>query len=168
MKGLCALAIAGILSPGAQPLKIGAVAPDVTFATASGGTVSIASLRGKVVLVDFWASWCGPCKVSFPAIDKLHQALAAKGLYVLAVNVDERRRDADRFLDGRPHEMGVVFDPEGKGPAAFRVSGMPSSYLLGRDGRLRFVHEGYTEKTLGDYRREIEQLLAEPADRSER
>lgn len=151
----------------APPLKPGAQAPEVIFKAADGAPVALSSFKGKVVLVDFWASWCGPCKVSFPIIDGLYRDLAPRGFQVLAVNVDEKRRDADRFLAGRAHDMLVLFDPEGKGPAAFGVAGMPTSYLLGRDLRVRFVHEGYTGKTVDSYRREIEQLLSESGDKGD-
>ncbi len=144
----------GIASPGDQ-------APDFRLPTAEGNRLSLASLRGKVVLVDFWASWCGPCKASFPALDSLYQDMKDRGFEVVAVDVDEKREDADAFLTERPHAMTVVFDPKGTAPTAFGVEGMPTSFLIGRDGRIRFVHVGYTQKTVDSYKSEIEQLLAE-------
>ena len=74
------------------------IAPDIALQSADGGTIRLAPYRGKVVLVDFWASWCPPCKTSFPALDALYREYQPRGLEVLAINLDERRRDADAFL----------------------------------------------------------------------
>jgi len=146
----------------AEPLTAASrPAPDVTLQTAAGAAVHLSDFRGKVVLVDFWASWCIPCKASFPALDGLYRELHDRGLEVLAVNVDERRRDADAFLAGRSPAMTVLFDPRGATPAAFNVRAMPSSAVIDRAGNIRFTHEGYSNKTLESYRREIATLLAE-------
>ena len=136
-------------------------APKLELPALDGTLTRLSDLRGKVVLVDFWASWCIPCKASFPALDALHRELHNRGLEVLAVNVDERRRDADAFLAGRSPAMTVLFDPRGATPAAFNVRAMPSSAVIDRAGNIRFTHEGYSNKTLESYRREIATLLAE-------
>ena len=164
LAAMCALTalLAAVPSLRAQAVSPGQMAPELQLPTADGKTISLSALKGHVVLVDFWASWCPPCKASFPALDRLYSELHAWGFDVIAVNLDERERDAEDFLAERPHEMPVVFDPAGRSPRAFGLYGMPSSFLVGRDGRIRFVHVGYSEKVLESYRREIEQLLAEP------
>jgi thiol-disulfide isomerase/thioredoxin len=146
------------------PVMAGAGAkatPDVSIHGADGAPVRLADYKGKVVLVDFWASWCPPCKTSFPAIDALYRAYQEKGLEVLAVNVDERRQDADRFLDAHPHKMTVLFDAKGVSPLAFGVKGMPSSFLIDRAGNIRFTHMGYSGNVDDSFHREIAQLLSE-------
>jgi cytochrome c biogenesis protein CcmG, thiol:disulfide interchange protein DsbE len=149
-------------APGASPVAPGQPAPPVDLVTADGQPVSLAALRGKVVLVDFWASWCGPCAAAFPALEDLFQEYRTRGFEVMAVNLDEKRADAARFLSARPHAMTVVFDPGGKSARAFGLEGMPTSYLVGRDGTVRYVHTGYSQGAMENYRREIEQLLGDP------
>jgi len=138
-------------------------APAVELRGPEGETVRLADFKGKVVLVDFWASWCAPCQASFPMLDRLYRQRHSDGLEVLAINVDEERQAAEAFLAKRPHAMPVFFDPKGHAPEAFRVEGMPSSYLLDRRGRIRFKHVGYTSSVGAAYEREVDALLAEEA-----
>ena len=153
----------GTLAPqalaAAPPPKL---APDLALKSADGSVVQLATYRGKVVIVDFWASWCVPCKASFPALDSLYREYGPRGLEVLAVNLDERRGDADTFLGAHPHRLMVLFDPEGASPVAFGVKGMPSSFLVDKAGSVRFTHMGYSGNVDQSYRREIAQLLTEP------
>ena len=136
--GAVAFAIPSITASVSKPT------PNVSVHTADGATVRLADYKGKVVLIDFWASWCPPCKTSFPALDALYREYQAKGLEVLAVNVDERRRDAETFLDAHPHRLTVLYDPKGVSPQVFGVKGMPSSFLIDRAGNIRFTHMGYS------------------------
>jgi thiol-disulfide isomerase/thioredoxin len=156
------MVVLGVLAPGllvAFQLK---PAPNVIVQNADGAPVDLASYHGKVVLIDFWASWCPPCKTSFPALDALYREYASQGLDVLAVNLDERRRDAEDFLGAHPHRLTVLFDPKGASPVAFGVKGMPSSFLIDKSGHIRFTHMGYSGNVGESYRREIVELLAEP------
>jgi thiol-disulfide isomerase/thioredoxin len=136
-------------------------APDVVLQQADGTPVSLAAYEGKVLLVDFWASWCVPCKTSFPALDAIFREYKARGLEVLAVNLDEERRQADTFLSMHPHQMPVLFDPKGAAPVAFGVKGMPTSFLIDKTGAIRFTHMGYSGNVDVRYRQEISQLLSE-------
>jgi cytochrome c biogenesis protein CcmG/thiol:disulfide interchange protein DsbE len=140
-----------------------AEAPAIELREAGGEPVRLSDFKGKVVLIDFWASWCGPCRSSFPMLDALYRQRHRDGLEVLAINVDEERQQAEEFLERRPHEMPVFFDPQGHTPEAFRVEGMPSSYLVDRRGRIRFKHVGYTSSVGAAYEREVDELLAEEA-----
>jgi cytochrome c biogenesis protein CcmG, thiol:disulfide interchange protein DsbE len=137
------------------------VAPTLELTTLDGKSVRLADFMGRVLLVDIWASWCGPCKSSFPSLDALYLELHPRGLDLLAVNVDERRHDAEEFLSHHPHQMPVVLDPKGRVPEAFGADAMPSSFLIDRSGKIRFRHAGYTPATLEVYRQEIAALLEE-------
>lgn len=136
-------------------------APDVTLRASDGTSVRLADLKGKVVLVDFWASWCVPCKASFPALDAIYKEYRSRGVDVLAVNLDERRRDADAFLAARPHALPVFFDPKGASAAAFGVQGMPSSFVIDRGGLIRYTHMGYNGNVDASYRQELDALIRE-------
>lgn len=136
-------------------------APDVTLHTIDGHEVHLASLKGKVVLVDFFASWCIPCRKSFPEIEALHHDLASKGLVVVAVNVDEEHQNAELFLQKYPHTMTIALDPKGTAAEAFKVNAMPSTMILDRSGHIRYTHKGYTDKVIAKFRSQVEELLAE-------
>lgn len=126
----------------------------------AGGDLPV--LAGKVVLVDFWASWCAPCKESFPVLARLHAEYGPRGLVVAAVSVDEKAPAAQAFWKRMGAPFPGLHDRELRLVKQVAVPKMPTSYLVGRDGRVRFVHEGFdsgkSEKAL---RRDIEALLAE-------
>ena len=151
----------GALAFSMQSIAIAKPTPNVVVYTAAGLTVRLADYKGKVVLIDFWASWCPPCKTSFPALDALFRAYQEQGLEVLAVNVDERPQDAAAFLDAHPHRLTVLYDAKGLSPLAFGVKGMPSSFLIDRSGNIRFIHMGYSGNVDDSFRQEITQLLSE-------
>jgi len=136
-------------------------APDVALQTADGDTVHMSDFKGKVVLVDFWASWCVSCKRSFPALDALYRDYQPRGFEVLAVNLDEKRQNADAFLDNYPHRMTVMFDATALSAQKFGVKAMPTSFLIDRAGMIRFTHVGYTADVAATYRQEIGKLVAE-------
>jgi thiol-disulfide isomerase/thioredoxin len=156
-----AMAAALLLAAPAARAIDGKPAPDLALPDSKGATVRLSAYKGQVVLVDFWASWCPPCKASFPALDALSQEYELKGVVVLAINVDEKRHDADTFLNAYPHTMTVLFDPKGQSPQAFGVRGMPSSFIIDRVGNIRFTHMGYTANVAEQYRQEIARLLSE-------
>ena len=136
--------------------------PDVAVQDANGRPVRLSTYKGRIVLIDFWASWCGPCKVSFPALDVLAHEYEPRGVVVLAIDVDERRHDADGFLSTRPtRTMTVLLDHKGVAPSAFDVRGMPTSFIVDRAGKVRFTHMGFTGDTALQYRDELDQLLSE-------
>ena len=156
-----AILLAVLLVPSSMLAVEAKPAPDVAVQDAHGATVRLSAYKGHVVLVDFWASWCPPCKASFPALDALSREYEPRGVVVLAINVDERRRDADTFLNAYPHTMTVLFDPRGGAPLAFGVRGMPTSFVVDRTGIIRFTHMGYSGNVADQYRHEISLLTNE-------
>lgn len=118
------------------------------------------STQGKVVMVDFWASWCEPCKQSFPAMEDLHKRYAERGLVIIAVNVDENRPDMEAFLKKNAATFVVVRDANQKLVEKTGIATMPSSFLIDRDGKVRFAHTGFRgAETKKKYEEEIESLL---------
>ncbi len=124
-------------------------APSFTLPIHAGGTVSLDSLRGKVVLVDFWASWCGPCKMSFPWLRTMHERYSSKGLEIVAIDLDKSRDAADAFLEEIPAPFVVADDPSGKTAEAFKVKAMPSSFLISPRGEIIYSHAGFDPKKTG-------------------
>ncbi len=121
------------------------------------GTVALDSLRGKVVLVDFWASWCGPCRSSFPWMAAMSERYGAKGLTIVAINLDKDRSLADAFLEKFPAPFTVAFDPSGRTAEAFGVAAMPTSFLVDRSGAVVYAHAGFDARKTGP----LETLIAE-------
>ena len=140
------LLIALCIITSAHAVGVGEAAPAFELAQADGKPLSLAQLRGNVVYVDFWASWCAPCKRSFPWMNALHDRHRGDGLVIVGVNVDKRRSDADRFLRDVPATFPIVFDTRGATPTAFDVKGMPSSYLIDRTGIVVAVEEGFHDE----------------------
>jgi len=126
-----------------------------------GGQISLVELKGKVVLVDFWASWCGPCRESFPWMNSVQEKYAAQGLVVVGINLDQQPKDAEAFLKQVPANFTLLQDNKAVLPEAYGLIGMPSSYLLDRQGRLRATHTGFHISRVKEYETSIQQLLAE-------
>lgn len=122
---------------------------------------SMQQLQGKVVLVDFWASWCVPCRKSFPWLNTMQQQHAAAGLLVLAVNEDSERDAAERFLQQVPTRFAVLYDRAGAMADQYQLKGMPSSFLIDKKGQIRYRHIGFKQADIADYEAKIRQLLAE-------
>jgi len=160
--GAAALALAlAPLSAARAALGVGDAAVSLLSAPAAGAAYP--ATAGRVVLLDFWASWCAPCKASFPAYARLGAELSAKGLVIIAVSVDEDASAYDSFVRRMKPPFFVALDRGHRLVERVQVPTMPASYLIDREGRVRFVHQGFhggvTEAAV---RREIETLLAEP------
>ncbi len=134
-------------------------APDFKLPSAKG-MVELSKLKGKVVYVDFWASWCTPCRKSFPWMNELHKKYKDQGLEVVAVNLDKSREPIDVFLSKTPADFTIAYDPSGGAATTYKVTGMPSSYLIDRSGQLQTTHLGFRDKDKEEIEGKIKELLA--------
>ena len=139
---LLLLAAAMLFGGSVHALDAGQPAPALQV-PGTTAAIDLAAFKGKVVYVDFWASWCAPCKQSFPWMNEMQAKYGARGLQIVAVNVDQRREDADKFLAEVPANFLVGFDAKGDSPRRFEIKGMPSSVLVGPDGKVVKVHAGF-------------------------
>ncbi len=137
------------------------VAPDVALKLSGGGEFHPKDALGKVLVLDFWATWCQPCKASFPKVDAVYKKLAAKGLEVVAVNEDEDPKGVDAFVKETAVTFKIAFDDKQLAAEAFGVETMPSSFVLDRKGVIRYVHAGYHPDDSATIEAEITELLAE-------
>ncbi len=142
-------------------LAMAALSPFLLCSFVQGSDLDLTAYRGKVVYVDFWASWCAPCKQSFPWLDILARAYAPQDFVVIGVNVDKDRDLAERFLNATPADFRIVYDPKGELATAYKVAGMPTGVLIDRTGRIRFQHAGFSEKQKELYEQQLHMLLAE-------
>jgi thiol-disulfide isomerase/thioredoxin len=123
----------------------------------AAGAVSLDAFRGRHVYVDFWASWCAPCKLSFPWLNRVQARWPQ--LAIVGINVDRRREDAERFLRATPARFTIAYDATGATPAAYAVKTMPSAYLIGPDGRVLWVHRGFREGDAAALDAALDQVL---------
>ncbi len=156
------VALAPLFPLAASAVESGDAAPAFSLPGAKGEPVALDRLRGKVVYVDFWASWCGPCRRSFPWMNDMQQKYGGKGFVVVGVNVDKKRADADRFLAQIPASFTLAFDEAGTTPNAFGVKGMPSSYLIDASGKVVYVERGF----LDEHKALLEQRVAALVDKN--
>jgi len=136
-------------------------APDFTLKSTHGDNLRLSEHRGEVILLNFWASWCGPCRQEMPILNTLHQRYNKLGFSVVGVNVDKDSSLADKLLKDIPVTFAVLLDNTGAVSSSYNISAMPTSVLIDRDGNMRFLHKGYKPGYEQDYETEIKELLRE-------
>jgi len=144
---------------GSSPVPVGDMAPEFSLGSTAEEVITLSSLKGKVVYLDFWASWCPSCKASFPWLSQMQEKYKSQGLEVVAINVDKKRADADKFLSTLTPTFKILFDPAGITPAQYGLPGMPTSFIIGRDGRIVSIHSGFTDSLASESEGEIVKAL---------
>jgi len=149
------------LAARADVIQPGAIGPEFQLHSASNTDLSLSELKGQVVLINFWASWCGPCRQEMPVLDQLYKKYRPAGFTLLGVNVEPKSADAVGFLKSTPVSFPILFDTDSKVSRLYEVSGMPSTVILDRTGKVRYVHHGYRPGEEGEYLDQIRSLVRE-------
>lgn len=157
------LSAALLFANGAATIKIGQKASAFVLPATSGGTISLASQRGRVVLINFWATWCGPCQEELPELARLQNKYRERGLSILAISVDNEPENVKSFLKKYDIKLLGLWDRDKKTAEAYAVEAMPSSYLVDRDGIVRAIYRGYDPKEFKRLEAEVETLLTKSA-----
>ena len=152
--GVCAVAYAAPIAPGA-------LAPDFTLRTLGGPNLRLQEQRGRVVLVNFWATWCAPCRQEMPHLSKLYDKYGSSGFVLLGVNVDDDTKNAIDLATKLGLKFPVSLDSDKKVSRLYDLSAMPSTVLIDREGKVRFVHRGYKDGYENTYDQQIRGLLKE-------
>jgi peroxiredoxin len=150
-----------LVAPAAAALAPASLAPDFTLRSAEGRNLRLAEQRGRVVLVNFWATWCGPCKVELPHLVKLYEKYKGAGFVLLGVNVDEDPKAAVALARRLGVTFPVLLDAEKTVSRLYALDSMPATVLIDRDGRVRHLHRGYRDGMEVAYERQVRELVKE-------
>lgn len=156
------LVLVWLLAVSASVSALNIPAPELALPTFEGDrTVALQALRGKVVYINFWASWCSSCESAFPVLNSLNNEYKSKGVEILAINVDMQKVDAEFFLQKSAAQFTVLYDAERKTPDKFAMQTMPSSYLIDKKGHIRFVFREFKSSDQKKIAEAMQQLLNE-------
>ena len=136
-------------------------APDFTLNSNQGKNLRMSDLRGQVVMVNFWASWCGPCRQEMPKLEELYQRYKKAGFTVLGVNVEEDNKEAKRLLKEVKVDFPILYDTKSLASKLYKVDAMPTTVIVDRSGKMRYLHRGYKPGYENHYRKQIKELIRE-------
>jgi peroxiredoxin len=156
----CALA-AIVLASAAFAADAGGPAPAFSLAAVDGGQGALSQYKGQVVMLNFWATWCGPCQQEMPLLDQMYRKYKPAGFTLIGVNVDKDAPPVKDLLARKPVSFPVLLDPASQVSKAYHVDEMPSSVLIDRKGEIRYIHRGYKPGDENDYQDRIRQLIRE-------
>jgi thiol-disulfide isomerase/thioredoxin len=170
MIGKLSSTLAGLLLAGLAALmpvaevdaaELNEAATDFTLKTLGGKNLKLSEMTGNVVLINFWASWCGPCREEMPLLNALHNKYEPLGFSVWGVNVEENSANAEGFLNNFPVDFPILLDNTNKVSTQYRVIAMPTTVVIDRDGNMRFLHQGYKPGDEEKYRQIVKKLVRE-------
>ena len=162
LPGLLLASIVALVVPNlVLAAEVGKTAPDFTLKSLDGKNLKLSEMAGNVVLINFWASWCGPCREEMPLLNALHNKYEPLGFTVLGVNVEEDLKGAKGFLKNFPVDFPVLLDNTNKVSKQFKVVAMPTTVVVDRDGNMRYLHQGYKSGDEAKYRQMVKELVRE-------
>jgi peroxiredoxin len=162
LRAFSVLVLSALLGTFAMAATTSGPAPGFTLKSRDGKDVSLAGLKGQVVLLNFWATWCGPCREEMPHLEALYEKYKSLGFTLVGVNVENNPDGAKKWLaDNGPVTFPVLLDTKNEVSKLYKVETMPSTVVIAKDGTMRFVHHGYKAGYEGDYQNEVRQLLRE-------
>jgi peroxiredoxin len=162
LRAFSVLVIGALSASLAWAATLSGPAPNFTLQSRDGKTVSLADMKGQVVMINFWATWCGPCRQEMPHLQALYERYNSLGFTLLGVNVEDNPNGAKKWLEENgPVTFPVLFDPKSEVSQLYKVVAMPSTVLVGRDGTMRFIHHGYKPGYEGEYQTQVRGLLRE-------
>lgn len=150
-----------VIAVSVQAREVSGPAPDFTLKSNQNENIRLKDLRGQVVMLNFWASWCGPCRQEMPLLDELYTRYRPAGFTLLGVNVDADTTAAEKLLQDIPVSFPVVYDTQSKVSETYGVDAMPTTIFIDRDGKLRYLHRGYKAGDENEYRKIIKELIRE-------
>jgi thiol-disulfide isomerase/thioredoxin len=139
--------------------QVGSPAPDFNLADVTGKAATLKQFSGKVVFLDFWAPWCDPCREELPALDALYKKYSSDGLEIIGVDIDSSEELLTEFLQKVPVTFTVLIDKKGVIRRGYNFRTLPTAFIIGKDGVIRFVHMGYGKEFLHMYEKEIVEML---------
>ncbi|MEM7292124.1 MAG: TlpA disulfide reductase family protein [Pseudomonadota bacterium] len=156
-----AICVALLLVSTASAKEISGASPDFTLRSNDGTNLRLGEQRGQVVMINFWASWCGPCRQEMPLLDQMYQQFKPLGFTVLGVNVEENSSAAKNMLKSTPVSFPILFDDQNVVSQLYKVKAMPTTILVDRDGNMRYLHQGYKPGYEVAYQEQVRKLLRE-------
>lgn len=156
-----AVGLFGLFTLPASATSISGNAPDFTLHSRSGKNIRLSDYRGQVVLLNFWASWCGPCRQEMPRLETLYRRYKQLGFVILGVNVDSDSTKANNYLRDIKVTFPILYDTQNAVAKSFNVNAMPTTVIIDRNGKKRFLHQGYEPGYVQEYRKEVIQLMKE-------
>lgn len=142
-------------------LEVGQAAPDIALSSIDGKNIRLKELRGQVVLVNFWASWCGPCRQEMPLLEDMYKKYSKLGFTILGVNVEQDNSKAKAYLRDVTVTFPILLDPQNIASKLYNVEAMPTTAIVDRNGKIRYIHLGYKAGYEETYKKQIKELVKE-------